>query len=215
MVSEQKKISPKERRTFFYTGARWIAQILFHTIGPVEYLHPERIHVEAPFILVSNHWSNMDPFLAGYLIRDQEVTFLGKKELTKNALLRALFRHMHMIPIDRHNTDMEAMRACTRALKEGEILGIFPEGTRHHKGVMEQPENGIALIALRAKVPVLPIYIHSKYRLFRKNRVCIGQALKTDDLIAQGVNRESCETLMKRIKEAYQEMIQEVTDGHS
>ncbi len=64
--------------------------------------------------------------------------------------------HLHMIPVDRHHSDMEAMRACLRVTKAGGVLGIFPEGTRHKEGIMEHIESGVALIALRSGVPLIP-----------------------------------------------------------
>lgn len=51
--------------------------------------------------------------------------------------------------------------------KAGGVLGIFPEGTRHKEGIMEHVESGVALIALRSGVPMIPLYIGSKPRLFR------------------------------------------------
>ena len=199
-----------EKRTVLYTVARCLVGVLFRTLGPVRYYHKERAQLKAPFILVSNHWSNMDPLLAAFPVRGLEVTFLGKKELVAVPFLKWLLNALHMIPIDRHNRDMEAMRACSRALKDSAVLGIFPEGTRHHQGVMEETEDGMALIALRARVPVLPVYIEKKYRMFHVNRVCIGEPLDIQDLCEEGVNRETCALLMDRLKASYRAMQAEI-----
>ncbi len=193
------------KRSFLYFLARILAFIVFHTICPVKYYHKDRTNIRAPFIIISNHFSNWDPLVTGQII-SQDVTFLGKKELVSNKLLKWVFTQLHMIAIDRHNTDMAAIRNCMKALKNGEILGIFPEGTRHHKGIMEETEDGVALIALRGNVPVLPMLIASKVRPFHLTRVYIGETIETQDLREQGINKETCDLLMIRIREAYKEM---------
>ncbi|MBQ8162324.1 MAG: 1-acyl-sn-glycerol-3-phosphate acyltransferase [Clostridia bacterium] len=213
MSEEKKALSAKNqdnlpakpvKRSGAYTAARGVAAFLFHTFVPVSYEHPERLTMEGPYIVIANHFSNFDPLIVGYPIKHREITFLGKKELTKNGLLKKMFDNMHMIAIDRHNMDMEAMRACMRALKEGEILGVFPEGTRHHAGVMEEPAEGVGLIALRSKVPLVPVYIDRKAGFFRKTRVYVGNPLNYEDIREKGINRETCHELMERIQTWYQ-----------
>ena len=95
------------------------------------------------------------------------------------------------------------MRACLRVTKAGGVLGIFPEGTRHKEGIMEHVESGVALIALRSGVPMIPLYIGGKPRLFRRLDVRVGDPIAMDDLRARGVNRDTCEELLGRITETY------------
>ena len=87
---------------------------------------------------------------------------VGCVMLAANLLNRA-----HCIFVDRHATDMNAMRNCMKAIKMKKILLIFPEGTRHHEGQMEQIETGTALIAMRTKAPIIPIYIDRKLKIGR------------------------------------------------
>ena len=91
-------------------------------------------------------------------------------------------------------------------LRDGDVLGIFPEGTRHHEGLMTEMESGTALIALRSGAPVIPFYIPGKIGLFRRLTVAIGDPIPTADLRAEGVNTETCRLLMERITAAYAEM---------
>ncbi len=98
------------------------------------------------------------------------------------------------------------MHACPR---EGRILGIFPEGTRHHKGLMDQLEGGTALLALRCNVPLVPVYFDKKFRLFRLVHMYVGQDIPLDDLIAQGVNKGTCDQLLQRITGVYAAMAAE------
>ncbi len=208
-MSEKQESSkqPKERKgSFWYFMARVGAAIVFHTLGPVRYHGRENLMEQGPCIMIGNHSSWMDPVIMAAPVRKTDITFLGKKELVKSKLAHHILTNMHMIIVDRHNSDMEAMRACTRALKEGEMLGIFPEGTRHHEGLMTELESGVALIALRANVPLIPVYITPKYRLFQVTHCYVGQPIDFADLRAEGVNKETCQKLLDRITETYATM---------
>ena len=205
-MSENKKPAEGKKKSFLYTVAKPIAVVLLKTILPVKYHNRERLDVEAPYIVISNHLSMLDPVLIGVPIKKHQVRFVGKKELCKNKVIAALFRNLRMIPVDRHNSDMEAMRACMKVTRDGEILGIFPEGTRHHNGVMEELESGVGLIALRSRVPLIPMYITGKLKLFRRLHVYVGEPIVTEDLREQGVNKETCDMLLKRITSCYADM---------
>lgn len=213
-MSDQQKAAAennqgKEKKSGWYVAARAAAGVVFRTIGPVRYHNAERLPEKGPYILIGNHSSWMDPVVMALPIKHEDVTFLGKKELVKNPLVRKILTNMHMIMVDRHNSDMEAMRACIKAIREEKILGIFPEGTRHHQGLMTEIESGVALIALRANVPLIPMYIVPKYRLFRTTDCYVGNPIDFSDLRADGVNKESCEKLLKRITATYAEMAEE------
>ena len=211
MSEQQKKAAPKEHNmkdNRFYRFARAVFSGLFKTILPVRYHNTERMLIDAPFILMGNHQSMFDPVIAAVPIKKHQVHFLGKKELVTVPVLGKIFTHgLHMIPVDRHNTDMEAMRTCMKVTRNGLILGIFPEGTRHKSGLMEDLESGVAMIALRSKVPLVPVYITRRLCPFRAVHVYVGEQIPMDDLREQGINKETCDVLLKRITETYAEMV--------
>lgn len=199
----------KQKLSFFYGGARIIATILFHTVMPVKYHNAHRVAGDAPFIVIANHSHWMDPIILALPIRRYQVTFLAKKELVQNKIASFVLRDMHVIPVDRHSTDMAAMRSCVKAVRDGNILGIFPEGTRHHKGVMEEIEGGVAMIALRSGVPLIPMYVTKKLKLFRRTDCWVGEPIALEDLRAQGVNKDTCQALLERITATYVDMQKE------
>ncbi|MBR3109418.1 MAG: 1-acyl-sn-glycerol-3-phosphate acyltransferase [Clostridia bacterium] len=199
----EKKVSPEKERTFVYTLLRVIACVGVHTIFPVKYYHKERYELKAPYITMSNHQSACDPIILAYPCKKYEVRFVGKKELNLNKFVEKVLAKLHMITVDRHNSDMAAMRLCAKTLRDGYVLGIFPEGTRHHNDLMEEVETGAAVLALRAKVPILPVYIESKPKFLRMNHVYIGEPMDISDLAAQGFNTEVVEALCGRIREAF------------
>lgn len=197
-------------KTVPFVIGRVIFAIYFHILCFLRVTGREKLDVQdAPYILIGNHTTLADPIIAAYLVRHYEVNFLGKKELAEIPLVGRLLMHMHMIPVNRHNSDMEAMRACLKVTRAGGVLGIFPEGTRHVDGVMEHVESGVALIALRSGVPLIPVYIDGKPRLFRRLNVRVGDAIPMDDLRQQGVNKETCQVLLERITAAYRTLTAE------
>lgn len=201
-MAEQKQAASAEK-TPFYTMGRGIAWLITHAFFPIRYHHGERLEIDAPYILMSNHESLLDPFILACCCKKYEIRFLGKKELTKNKVLGWLVEKVHMIAVDRHNSDMAAMRKCTKVLKEGKVLGIFPEGTRHHDELMSTIESGTAVLALRAGVPLVPVYLGRKPKLFSVTDVWVGSPMNIQDLCADGFDSAHVQTLMERIKECF------------
>lgn len=131
----QHRMALPGKKGIIYTIARGIFWIYFHLFCFMHCTGREKLNLDAPYIVIANHTSFADPIIAAMLIRRYEVNFLGKIELAKAPVVGKLLMHLHMIPVDRHHSDMEAMRACLRVTKAGGVLGIFPEGTRHKRGL--------------------------------------------------------------------------------
>ena len=198
-----------DRRGILYEILRGLAHIVFHTVMPVRFHHKERLLQEAPFILIANHRHALDPIAMAMGIPKKQIVFLGKKELGKTPFLQNIMTRLHCILVGRHSTDMEAMRACMKAVKMKKILLIFPEGTRHHEGQMEHIESGTALIAMRSKAPVIPIYFDRKLSFFKVTNLYVGEPIPYDDLLAEGINAETCERMNERLRETFRKMIRE------
>lgn len=208
-----KKPPRAEKFTPMYVATRAAATILFHTLFPVKWHHVERAQMDAPYLLLGNHNCMLDPLIIGLPVYRYHIRYLGKRELVKYKPLQWLFDKLRMIPVDRHNMDMAAMRACLKTLREGHVLGIFPEGTRHKQGVMQDMESGVSLMALRAGVRLLPAYISGRPRLFRRVHVYYGEPLSIRDIAGNGVNKEACDEVMKRVAGAYQTLMREHENG--
>ena len=205
----QAPATKKRERTFLYTVARGAAWLLVRVLAPVRYHNLERFSMEAPYILIANHKSALDPLVMAYPCKNYEIRFLGKKELTHAKPVARLLDRLHMIMVDRHNTDLAAMRKCTAALREGRVLGIFPEGTRHLPDLMSEVESGTAVLALRAKVPMLPIYISEKLRFFHRTDVYVGLPMDISDLYSQGFDAQTVNEATERIRNTFLAMREE------
>ena len=205
--------APRKERTALYTIARGLAWLILRLFFPVRYHHLEPFDMDAPYIVMSNHKSLLDPFALAYPCKKYEIRFVGKKELSKGKLASWIMEKMHMIPVNRHHTDLAAMRKCTKALKEGRVLGIFPEGTRHQPELMAEVETGVAVLALRAGVPLLPVYIDGKLKLFHTTDVYVGDPMDISDLSNQGYDAEVVHALTERIRQTFLTMREDVRQG--
>ncbi len=211
MQNNTSETAPKRERTAIYTLARIIFGFLFHTIFPLRFHNAQIVEeMQPPYIIMANHRSFADPMALAIKVKRYEIRFIGKRELAHGRLKSWLFSGLHMILVSRHATDMAAMRQCMQTLKEGHILGIFPEGTRHQPEMMQEVESGTAINALRARVPLLPVYIDGKIRPFHITHIYYGKPMELDDLYAQGVNNDTAHQLCQRIHDVFYAMRDEV-----
>lgn len=202
-----------DRRSGWYEFVRVLAWIAFHTIMPVKCHNREKLDAEAPYVLIANHRHALDPVAMAVFIPKRQICFLGKKELGKNRIVNRILTSAHVILVNRHETDMAAMRNCMKAVRMKKILLIFPEGTRHHEGQMEQIENGASLIAMRCGAPIVPIYIAGTLKCFRRTHMYVGDPIAYEDLKKRGINAETCAEMNERFRETFRQMIAETDTG--
>lgn len=167
---------------------------------------------EGGFVLAANHTSNFDPWALGIpLLPWRQLRFMAKAELF-NAVLTPFLRAGGAFKVRRGEGDVEAVRTAVELVKEGEIVVMFPEGTRRLKGLRKKhvarAHTGAARIALGAGAPLVPAAIKGTDRLSRLGplRVAFGEPLDLSDLEGVDVKHASEEAtarLMARIEELY------------
>ncbi len=111
-------------------------------------------------ILAANHVSYVDPLFVGTALVERRLHFMAKDELFRIPILGGLIRRLHTIPVRRGRVDYAAMRQSLRLLQEGEIVAMFPEGTRGDGMTLQEAEQGIGFLAARSGCPVVPVYVH-------------------------------------------------------
>ena len=162
----------------------------------------ENIPAEGGAVLVCNHLSMWDMITVACMTR-RYVCFVGKSELEKNPLVRFFVRQVKAICVDRGKPDLGAIRRMLAMVKQGELLLIFPEGTRN-RHPESQPllplQEGTAMVALRGGVQAIPLWICGKYNPWRGLRVAVGKPIDLDEFRQE--RRPNLELATKRIEEA-------------
>jgi 1-acyl-sn-glycerol-3-phosphate acyltransferase len=143
---------------------------------------------EGGFVLAANHTSNFDPWPLGVpLLPDRQLRFMAKSELF-NPVFTPILNAGGAFKVHRGQGDVEAMRTAIELVKQGEIVVMFPEGTRQTKGLRKKhaarPHTGAARIALAAGAPLVPAAIAGTDRLSRLGplRVAYGEPIDVSDL---------------------------------
>ena len=146
----------------------------------VEYINKDNIPKEGPFILAGNHKNNLD-CLTVISSTKKTVHFLAKIELMKKH--GWFFKRMATIPVDRSKKNREAMVDAEKSLKQGEVIGIFPEGTFNKSEYVILPfKYGTIKIASDTNASIVPFAIVNDYKLFRKSvKIIFGKPYKVKD----------------------------------
>ena len=177
---------------------------MFHFIQillalPIRMLFPTKIIgkkniPKGACILSSNHTSNMDAVVFAVKTWEKKY-YLAKKELFENKLFGFFLKKVGGIKIDRQANDVTAIKNCLKVLKDNKKLFIFPEGTRVHNENMElgQVKHGVAMFAIKAKVPVVPIFILRQPKIFRRNKIFIGQPFTLEEFYGKKLDSTELE----------------------
>ena len=138
---------------------------------------------ETGYILVANHRSNFDPLFVVSGIRAQ-VCFMAKAELFRIPLLGLLVRAVGAFPVERGKGDTGAIDWAIDLIRNGQVLGMFPEGTRSTSGVPLRPKSGAAIIAMKTGANLLPCAVCYGKRLGLRTPVTIryGKLIRNEEL---------------------------------
>lgn len=167
--------------------------VIFIAYLPVCLLFPTKVHgrknlkiVKGGAVIACNHFSNLDAIIlkVKLFINNFTNAFLGKAEINKFKPVGWFLSCFGMIYIDRNRLDRKAMREVDGVLKKGKKVVIFPEGTRNKTGTtdLQAVKSGVVFFAKKADVPIVPMRIDKKPRLFRMTHIYIGEAYKVGDL---------------------------------
>ncbi|MEQ1905289.1 MAG: lysophospholipid acyltransferase family protein [Pirellulaceae bacterium] len=145
-------------------------------------------------LICSNHQSHLDPMLVGTTCT-KRMNFLGKKDLFRVPLLGPLIRFLDAIPIDREGIlSISGIKETLTRLRRGELVLMFPEGTRTPDGTLQQILPGISALARRSRAPIVPVGVSGAFRAWPKSRkfpvpgpkirVVIGRPIPFDEFSA-------------------------------
>lgn len=158
----------------------------------------ENIQNKGAYIICANHTSNWDaPILVSNLKR--KVYVMAKAELFKNKFIKWFGDKCCVFPVKRGMRDIESIKYSLKLLKDGEILVIFPEGTRKGLEKNGKAQNGVAYMAIRTGVPVIPVGIQGEMKPFRKVKLNIGEPLDFSQYKSNKPEKEILDKVSKEI----------------
>src|SRR3954468_2350654 len=191
----------------WYRATRILFTGIFKTLWPLRIEGGEHVPRSGAAVLVCNHLSMIDPFVVGYGA-DRPISFMGKRELFGVPFVGLWIRKLGAFPVDRSRRDPASLRTALTLLKNGELLGMFPEGTRSTSGEMLELRAGAARLAARTRTPIIPAAVintdHAlpKGKFIRPARIGVrfGPAFELTELYGRNDKGEEMERALEMIR---------------
>lgn len=161
-----------------YNFLKYVVGFFLKIIFPYEVIGAPKLEKKA-YILIANHKSNWDPLFISILF-PREIRWMAKRELFEIPLIGRILHSVGAISVDRDHGDAKSTIQAMRVLRDGEVLGLFPEGTRVKEPDYKKAKSGTALLAARTGTDVLPVYIEGDYHPFRKRRYIFREPIKVE-----------------------------------
>ena len=200
--------------------------MIFHAVQflafiPGKIIYPCKIYgkenlKKGKAVLTMNHTSNIDAVNI-VLGTFEKKYFLAKKELFKNKLFGAFIKAMGGIKIDRQSADVGAIKNALKVLKNNKKLIIFPEGTRNKSDNVELGEvkSGAAMLAIKAKAPIIPVWVYNRPHAFRMTKILIGKPYELDEFYGAKITEEVLDKASEIVSQKLNQLKQQAEEKFS
>jgi 1-acyl-sn-glycerol-3-phosphate acyltransferase len=202
-----------------YFISRVVYGIILKLFFKFEVIGRENIPRRGPYILAANHVSYADPVIIGVACPAPHVSFIAKRELVDKPFLGAWCRAVGCIFIERYSGSSAPLKKTLKRLKEGGVIGMFPEGRRSRDGNLQKAEPGVGVITARSKAPVIPMYIYGSERAlpvggkfprpYYRIIVRIGKAVDLDKMPRFSKKRKAYEYIGEEVMKAIRRLAHE------
>ena len=196
---------------FYHIGTNTM-RMLLRLFSRWRVIGKQNVPKKGPLIVVANHLNLADPPLLSASI-PRRIVFMVKHEFYYSVRGARFVRAFGAFPVHRGEVDREALHRAVKVLEDGQVLGMFPEGTRSPNAQMQHAYPGTALIALKSGAPILPVGISGTERIHGVKSVVLGHPHITVSIgqpftlpsihskITTAQLRETTELIMHRISE--------------
>lgn len=196
-----------------YRIAWLLFRLMYSTYFRWRIYHRERVPVEGPVILASNHASFLDPPLVGSAL-PRPINYLARESLFRFPLVGAILRSWNAVPVDREGGGAKGLKMILDRLLAGGGIILFPEGTRTRDGQLQPARSGIGLTVIKSTAPVVPVRVFGTYEAYGRHvkiprpqsvAVKYGRPMLFEQLRAEA---QTCSK--PRLKEIYQQVADEI-----
>ena len=167
-------------------------------------LRPKKIYMEGktslkgPCLVVANHSSMLDPTYIMCAIPSRCPVFVATSELFRTRIGKWFFTHVHCIEVNKENFSMSTFHGVRDNLDAGHMVVIFPEGAVHQGDQrVDQFKDGAAMMALRCKAPIIPIYVRPREHWYQRTMVAVGPRISAEG----NLNMETIRSISKQLYE--------------
>ena len=146
-------------------------RLLFATYFRWHVFNPERVPLQGPVILASNHASHLDPPLVGAGL-PRALNYLARESLFNLPIGGWALRNVNAVPVDRDGAGAAGLRAIFNRLRQGGAIVLFPEGTRSKDGRLQKARSGVGLVVIKSSAPVVPVHVFGTYDAWNRHMKC-------------------------------------------
>lgn len=175
--------------------------LLFH---PISVKGLENLSDE-PVLLCANHSSNWDPILmVAALPQNEKLRIMAKEQLFRIPVVKGFISKMGAFPVNRGHSDIGAIKTAIKSLKDGNQLLIFPEGTRVKNPGKAPVKGGVAMIAIRSGVKLMPVFIGTTKKIFQRVPIIFGKPFAPEYTGRKGTAEEYQANADEVMRQAYE-----------
>lgn len=184
-----------------YPLGRTICNFILFPIYQFKVIGKENVPADGGVLLCCNHINNFDPEVIG-ITSPRPIHFMAKEELFSVPILGKILPHINAFPVKRGFSDRGALRKGLDVLNAGNVLGLFPEGTRSKTGELGKGLAGAGFFALRSNAHIVPCAIIGPYKPFKRLKVVYGKPISMDEYRQNKASAEQVtEVIMNEIKQ--------------
>ena len=165
----------------FFTVVYYVARVLVNVLFPATVEGLDRLPRNG-VLLCPNHSSNWDPILVALRLPvNYRLHIMAKVDLFRNPILAWILRRLGAFPVSRGSSDIQSVKTAMQAIKSGDNLLIFPEGTTIHNGIgyvdglPAHAKAGVAVIGVRTGATLVPVFVDGPKKPFRRTRIIFGE----------------------------------------
>lgn len=211
----------QQLKRHWYSALQLVVRLTGVTVFRARTFGAKRVPESGAVLLLSNHQSNLDPVLIGMSCHRQ-LNYLARQTLFDNRPLSMLMSSLNAIPIDRDGTGLGGIKETMKRLKRGEVVVLFPEGTRTPDGEVRRLKPGFCTLARRCQVTLLPMAIDGAFDAWPRGTplpaphpitIVFGEPISPERVAEMPADADLVKFIETEIRNCHQQARQQIQRG--